>query len=79
MIRARLAHVAYWTTDIEPLAAFWAEVFGAGIGPLYESARRPGFRSRFVRLGGGVLSLVPSSMRRCSSAGSPTGCAIRGW
>ena len=27
MIRARLAHVAYWTTDIEPLAAFWAEVF----------------------------------------------------
>ncbi|WP_372426176.1 VOC family protein [Salinarimonas chemoclinalis] len=51
MNRARIAHVAYWTTDIESLAAFWAEMFGAEIGPLYESARRPGFRSRFLRLG----------------------------
>ena len=52
--RARIAHVAFWTADLERLAAFWAEVLGAKVGPLYESARRPGFRSRFLGLGGDV-------------------------
>ncbi|WP_029032738.1 VOC family protein [Salinarimonas rosea] len=52
--RARIAHVAFWTADLERLAAFWAEALGAEVGPLYESARRPGFRSRFLRLGGEV-------------------------
>ncbi|WP_372424436.1 VOC family protein [Salinarimonas chemoclinalis] len=52
--RARIAHVAFWTADLERLAAFWEDVLGAEVGPLYESARRPGFRSRFLRLGGDV-------------------------
>jgi lactoylglutathione lyase len=46
----RLAHVALWTRDITAAAGFWHEYFNAEIGPLYHSARRPGFTSCFVRL-----------------------------
>jgi len=50
----RIAHVALWTADIDRLCAFWAETFGATAGALYESTRRPGFRSRFINLEGGT-------------------------
>ncbi len=46
----RIAHVALWTTDLDRLCRFWAETFGAIAGDLYESARRPGFSSRFLYL-----------------------------
>lgn len=46
----RLAHVALWTRDITSAAQFWLQYFDAEIGPLYHSARRPGFTSCFVRL-----------------------------
>jgi lactoylglutathione lyase len=46
----RIAHVALWTADLERLCGFWAETFGATVGDLYESARRPGFSSRFLYL-----------------------------
>lgn len=46
----RIGHIALWTQDVERLAAFWAETFGAEIGERYESARRPGFVSRFLSL-----------------------------
>lgn len=46
----RIAHVALWTADLDGLCCFWAETFGAVVGDLYESARRPGFSSRFVYL-----------------------------
>jgi lactoylglutathione lyase len=46
----RIAHVALWTADLDGLCRFWAETFGAVVGDLYESARRPGFSSRFVYL-----------------------------
>lgn len=49
----RIGHVALWTQDIERLSAFWAETFGAEIGERYESARRPGFVSRFLSLAEG--------------------------
>ncbi|MDK1387444.1 VOC family protein [Sinorhizobium sp. 8-89] len=48
-----VAHIALWTTDIDRLAAFWAELFGAEAGEIYESRRRPGFRSRFLTLRSG--------------------------
>ncbi|MCA1407017.1 VOC family protein [Ensifer sp. IC3342] len=48
-----VAHVALWTKDIDRIAAFWAEFFDASIGAIYESGRRPGFRSRFLTLGSG--------------------------
>jgi lactoylglutathione lyase len=46
----RIAHIALWTTDLDRLCRFWAETFGAIVGDLYESARRPGFSSRFLYL-----------------------------
>ncbi|MBW9065561.1 VOC family protein [Rhizobium herbae] len=49
----RIAHVALWTADLDGLCRFWAETFGAVVGDLYESARRPGFSSRFLTLTGG--------------------------
>lgn len=48
-----IAHVALWTTDIERIAGFWVEFFAAEAGEIYESRRRPGFRSRFLTLGAG--------------------------
>jgi lactoylglutathione lyase len=49
----KIAHVALWTADLDGLCHFWAETFGAAVGDLYESARRPGFCSRFLTLKGG--------------------------
>ncbi len=46
----RIAHVALWTADLDRLCRFWTELFGATVGDLYESARRPGFSSRFLYL-----------------------------
>ncbi|MBP1885592.1 VOC family protein [Sinorhizobium mexicanum] len=48
-----VAHFALWTKDIDRIAAFWAEFFGADAGEIYESRRRPGFRSRFLTLESG--------------------------
>ncbi|MCA1368878.1 VOC family protein [Bradyrhizobium sp. BRP14] len=48
-----IAHVALWTKDIERIAAFWVGFLGAEAGAVYESRRRPGFRSRFLTLGAG--------------------------
>ncbi|MBB4186751.1 VOC family protein [Sinorhizobium terangae] len=48
-----IAHVALWTKDIDRIAAFWTDFFDASVGEIYESRRRPGFRSRFLTLGSG--------------------------
>ena len=55
-----LAHVALWTTDLDAAAAFWQRTFNAAVGPSYQSARRPGFVSRFVTLpdGGAHIELM---------------------
>ena len=49
----KIAHLALWTTDIDRLGHFWSDMFGARIGERYESARRPGFASRFLTLDDG--------------------------
>jgi len=55
----KIAHVALWTADLDAAATFWATHFGAEIGDLYESRRRPGFTSRFLRLKeGAVIELM---------------------
>lgn len=51
----RIAHVALWTADLERAAGFWAAHFDATVGERYESARRPGFVSRFLRLADGAV------------------------
>ncbi|MGF6173384.1 VOC family protein [Ensifer sp. 4252] len=48
-----IAHVALWTRDLEAVATFWSSFLGASVGEVYESRRRPGFRSRFLSLGDG--------------------------
>lgn len=48
-----IAHVALWTKDIDRIARFWVAFLGAKAGDVYESRRRPGFRSRFLTLGAG--------------------------
>lgn len=52
-MKAKVAHVALWTSDLEISAAFWSRYFDATIGERYESRRRQGFASRFVELDGG--------------------------
>lgn len=56
----KLAHVALWTVDLAASVAFWEGVFGAEVGEPYQSERRPGFTSRFVRLprGGATIELM---------------------
>lgn len=54
MTTARIAHIALWTRDIERLCAFYTGVFGLAAGPPYESARRPGFLSRFLAFADGT-------------------------
>ena len=44
-----IAHVALWTADLDRATAFWSTIFGAVPGDLYQSQRRPGFASRFLR------------------------------
>ena len=66
---ARIEHIALWARDVEGLAAFYAEHFGANVGPRYEN-RAKGFASRFLRFEDGArievmsstqLELVPSA------------------
>jgi len=43
----RIEHVALWTEDIERLARFYAQYFGASVGPKYANTSK-GFESRFL-------------------------------
>ncbi|MDQ2080980.1 VOC family protein [Xanthobacteraceae bacterium Astr-EGSB] len=49
----KIAHVALWTRDLDEAVRFWTAYFGATAGSLYESRRRIGFRSCFLRLSEG--------------------------
>ena len=51
--RAHVVHVALYVADLDRTCAFYAAHFGARCGPLYRSARTPGFTSRFLVLPGG--------------------------
>ena len=46
----RFAHVALWTHDLDAAAEVWEKYFGARVGDVYHSKRRPTFKSRFVTL-----------------------------
>lgn len=48
-----LDHAALWVGDLDAMCAFYAEHFGAEVGPLYENAAK-GFSSRFVAFGSGA-------------------------
>jgi lactoylglutathione lyase len=56
-----IEHVAFWTTDIERLASFYATYFGAAVGPKYVNEKK-GYESRFLSFGGGArIELMKSS------------------
>lgn len=57
----RIEHVALWTDDVERLASFYSQYFGARVGPRYVNAAT-GFESRFLSFEGGArLELMMSS------------------
>jgi lactoylglutathione lyase len=60
----RIEHVALWTEDIDRLARFYTEYFGASIGPKYANSSK-GFESRFLTFQGGArLELMKTSVLR---------------
>ena len=61
---ARIEHIALWTEDIERLASFYAEYFGASVGPKYANPSK-GFESRFLTFQSGArLELMKTSALR---------------
>ena len=61
---ARIEHVALWTEDIERLANFYAEYFGATIGAKYSNSSK-GFESRFLTFQDGArLELMKTTALR---------------
>jgi lactoylglutathione lyase len=49
----RIEHVGLWVRDLDAVAAFYANYFGARIGPLYQNPRK-GFESRFLEFEAGA-------------------------
>lgn len=57
----KIEHVALWTDDLEALAAFYRDYFGAIVGDEYVNAAK-GFRSRFLSFDSGArLELMSTS------------------
>jgi lactoylglutathione lyase len=52
-MNARIEHVGLWVSDLDRVAAFYAEHFGARVGELYENPKK-GFRSRFLTFASGT-------------------------
>lgn len=66
-----IEHLALWTRDLERLAAFYAEIFGAVVGERYENAAH-GFASRFLAFDAGSrLELMQTT--RLDLVGAPVG------
>ena len=56
-----LEHAALWVDDLDAQCAFYAQHFGAQVGPLYTNPAK-GFRSRFLAFEGGArLELMATS------------------
>ena len=73
----KITHVALWCRDLERAVGFWEKYFAALAGPLYASARRPGFVSRFVRLAEGAELELMSAPWLDDPA--PAGAERAGW
>ena len=61
---AHIEHIALWTEDIERLARFYAQYFGASVGAKYGNPSK-GFESRFLTFQNGArLELMKTSSLR---------------
>jgi len=49
----RIEHIALWVEDIDRICAFYADAFGARIGPRYANPAK-GFESRFLSFDSGA-------------------------
>jgi lactoylglutathione lyase len=52
-LNVRIEHVGLWVSDLERVAAFYVQHFGARAGQRYENPRK-GFRSRFLTFASGA-------------------------
>jgi lactoylglutathione lyase len=52
-VNTRLEHVGVWVANLDRVAAFYKDYFGATVGELYRNERK-GFESRFLTFGGGA-------------------------
>ena len=66
----RVHHLALWARDIERVCEFYARVFKATIGPLYEN-RAKGFASRFLSFEDGAQLEVMASSTLSLEAQAP--------
>jgi lactoylglutathione lyase len=61
---ARIEHIALWTENIERLAGFYAQYFGASVGPKYTNPSK-GYESRFLTFEDGArLELMNTTTLR---------------
>ena len=58
----RIHHLALWVADLDAVCGFYARVFGAQVGPLYQNPTK-GFSSRFLSFGAEAQLEVMSSSR----------------
>lgn len=49
----RIEHIALWVHDLDRICAFYAQYFGAKVGPRYENSAK-GFASRFLAFQSGA-------------------------
>ena len=73
------AHAALWTRDLDAAARFWVEYFGARVGDVYVSRRRPAFRSRFVTLPGEAGNAPQIELMSGPWLGDPAAMERVGW
>ena len=73
---SRVEHVALWVRDLDGICAFYADYFGAKVGPRYENPAK-GFASRFLAFESGArievmatTSLSKASVDRRIDAGT---------
>ena len=75
----RFAHTALWTRDLDAAAHFWETYFGARVGEVYASRRRPAFRSRFVTLPGEAGCAAQIELMSGPWLGDPAAMERVGW
>ena len=59
---ARIEHIALWVDDLNAVCAFYEDVFGARVGPLYANPSK-GFESRFLSFDSGARIEVMTTAR----------------
>lgn len=59
---ARIEHIALWVDDLDAICAFYADAFGARVGPRYANPTK-GFESRFLSFDSGARVEVMRTTR----------------